>query len=111
MSVAKVYPIDRIGGSRESPDCARLRSPNQSPRKPERRGAPVSVPVPATETSTSRPDGPRPQPGLLRTIGVLDILFGAVLLLGGLVCLKTTAPVVVEGTPLEIEPAIAQAFF
>jgi hypothetical protein len=69
------------------------------------------VSVPATDSPPSRPAGPRPQPGLLRTIGVLDILFGAVFLLGGLAGLKVTAPVVIHGMPLEIDPPVAQAFF
>src|SRR4051812_43905260 len=52
-----------------------------------------------------------PQPGVLRTIGVLNVLVGGVLLLVGLGYLKLTAPLVVSSRPLEIEPVTTQAFF
>lgn len=54
----------------------------------------------------------RPQPGLLKTIGILNILFGGVLLLCGLACLSVATPaVVVGGTPLRLDPVTTQAFF
>jgi hypothetical protein len=56
------------------------------------------------------PPDPKPQPGLIKTIGVLNILVGAPLLLCGLGCLSLTAPVVSGKTPLRLEPAETQAF-
>src|SRR4051794_11753721 len=52
-----------------------------------------------------------PQPGLVKTIGILNVFIGGVLLIGGLACLKFTAPAVVGNMPLKIEPGPTQAFF
>ena len=54
---------------------------------------------------------PRPQPGLLKTIGILNIIFGGALLLYGLSCLNVTAPALVGSVPLRIEPEMTQAVF
>jgi hypothetical protein len=53
---------------------------------------------------------PKPQPGLIKTIGVLNILVGGLLLLCGVGCLSLTAPVVSGRVPLRLEPATTQAF-
>jgi hypothetical protein len=54
---------------------------------------------------------PRPQPGLLKSIGILNIIFGGALLLCGLSCLNMTAPALVGNVPLQIEPQMTQAVF
>jgi hypothetical protein len=54
---------------------------------------------------------PTPMPGLLKTIGILNMLFGGALLLCGLGCLSMTVPAVVRGVPLQIEPQTTQAVF
>jgi hypothetical protein len=54
---------------------------------------------------------PVPQPGLLKTIGVLNVLFGGALLLYGLSCLNVTAPLLVGRIPLRFEPELTQAVF
>jgi hypothetical protein len=56
-------------------------------------------------------DAPEPLPGLLTTIGILNIVIGGALLLCGLGCLTLTAATVVRGVPLRIEPEETQAFF
>ena len=60
-----------------------------------------------------KPDSasPKPQPGLLKTVGILNLIFGGALLLGGLGWLNATASVVVRGVPLRIEPSEMQAVF
>src|SRR4051812_30429553 len=52
-----------------------------------------------------------PQPGLIKTIGILNILIGGMLLLCGLGYLNMTAPAVVGGKPLRLEPGPTQVFF
>ena len=52
-----------------------------------------------------------PEPGLLKTLGVLNLVFGGLLLLCGLAYLNATAPIVVSQAPLQIEPEMTQAFF
>src|SRR4051794_7417312 len=52
-----------------------------------------------------------PQPGVIKTIGILNIFFGGLLLLCGWGCLNATAPVVVANMPLRIEPVTTQVFF
>jgi len=54
---------------------------------------------------------PKPQPGLLKAIGILNIIFGGALLLYGLSCLNVTAPALVGSVPLRIEPEMTQAVF
>jgi hypothetical protein len=47
---------------------------------------------------------PQPQPGLPRTIGYLNLLFGTILLACGGTCLKLSSGFLTQYSPLELEP-------
>ncbi len=64
----------------------------------------MDYPIPDSDTA-------KPQPGLLKTIGILNIVFGGFLLLFGLGCLNVTAPALVGGVPLRVEPDALQVVF
>lgn len=51
---------------------------------------------------------PRPQPGLPRTIGILNLLCGLVLLACGAGCLNLVVPFLSRNNPLQIEPAMTR---
>lgn len=53
---------------------------------------------------------PKPQPGLIKTIGILNILLGALLLLFGLACLNVLGSSLLDRQPLLLDPIMAQAF-
>src|SRR3954451_2871282 len=57
------------------------------------------------------PAPPAPRSGLLRAIGVLNVLFGGMLLVGGSGLLYVTSSWVLGTTPLRVDPEVAQAFF
>jgi hypothetical protein len=61
--------------------------------------------------SSPRPVTPQPQPGLIKTIGILNLLIGGVYLLGGSGCLILAAPTVLINEPLRIDPETTRAFF
>ncbi len=63
------------------------------------------------DSLTPQSFSPKPQPGVLKTIGILNIIFGGALLLCGLACLNITVAPVVRGVPLRIEPKETQAVF
>src|SRR3954454_19775758 len=54
---------------------------------------------------------PAPRPGPLRAIGVLNVLFGGMLLVVGAGLLNVTSSWVLGTTPLRVDPEVAQAFF
>jgi hypothetical protein len=60
------------------------------------------------EPSSSLAPAPRPQPGLVKTIGILNILFGGLLLLCGLGCVASSASAILGTTPMQIDPKTAQ---
>jgi hypothetical protein len=47
---------------------------------------------------------PKPQPGLARTIGVLNLVFGTVLLLCGALCFNAVNAFLIQNNPLRLEP-------
>lgn len=59
-------------------------------------------------TPESHSEPVTPCPGFLRTIGVLNLAFGGVLLLFGAGCLYTVGPFLLDNTPLQIDPALTQ---
>jgi hypothetical protein len=55
--------------------------------------------------SLPSPESPHhPQPGLPRTIGYLNLLFGTILLACGGTCLKLSSGFLIEFSPLQLEP-------
>src|SRR4051794_27872657 len=62
-------------------------------------------------TPSPSPATPALRSGLLRTIGVLNVLFGGMLLAGGLGMLYVASPLVGGTMSFRVEPETAQAFF
>lgn len=56
----------------------------------------------------SLPSPSDPRPGLFRTIGVLNLIFGGGLLLYGTGCLNVVAPFLVRNNPLRLDRAYAE---
>src|SRR5262249_52661785 len=65
----------------------------------------------ASEPWAPGASAPRPQTGMVKTIGILNILFGGMLLLCGLGCLASSAQAVLGTSPMQIDPKSAQTFF
>jgi hypothetical protein len=59
-------------------------------------------------TETTQQPTPSARPGLLKTIGVLDLVFGGFLLLCGAGCLSTLVPFLVRNNPLQMDHAETQ---